>query len=158
MRYFRIFVLGSNVAQNARLCVSRETMDFLNSICGSSKANVVSIKNCFIFNRCTIQMITTSEQFDFSIQQLDKLRQRAQTVEADSAKDILFKEMELAGVRGMITQIEKEVRSYNLARLQETLKELQIRSRSTPPEQIPELFGKMLGAMTEFTTAMQPVI
>jgi len=103
-------------------------------------------------------MITTSEQFDFSIQQLDKLRQRAQTIEADPAKDILFKEMELAGVRGMIAQIEKEIRVYNLARFQETLKELQLRSQSTSPERLPELFGQMLGAMNEFTTAMQPVI
>jgi hypothetical protein len=103
-------------------------------------------------------MITTSEQFDFSIQQLDKLRQRAQIVEADPSKDILLKEMELAGVRGMIAQMEKEVRAYNLSRLQETLKELQARSQSTPPERIPELFGQMLGAMNEFTTAMQPVI
>ena len=49
-------------------------------------------------------MITTSEQLNFSIQQLDKLRQHAQTLEADPAKDILFKEMELAGVQGMIVQ------------------------------------------------------
>lgn len=73
-------------------------------------------------------MITTLEQFNFSIQQIDKLRQHAQNVEADSAKDILFKKMELAGVRGMIAQMEKEVRAYNLSRL----KELQAHSQSTP--------------------------
>jgi hypothetical protein len=103
-------------------------------------------------------MITTTEQLDFSIRQINSLRQRAETVEADSEKDILFKEMELAGVRGMIAQMEKEVRAYNLSRLQEILKELQARSQSTPPERLPELFGQMLGAMNEFTTAIQPVI
>jgi len=103
-------------------------------------------------------MIENLEHLEFSLQQLDELRQRAQKIEANQSKDILFKEMELAGVRGMIAQIEKEVRFYNFTRLRETLKELQIQSRTTPPEQLPELFAQMLGAMDEFTATMQPVI
>ncbi len=103
-------------------------------------------------------MITTTEQFDFSFQQLDKLRQRAQAIEADSAKDILFKEMELAGVRGMIIQIEKEIRAYNLSRFQDTLTDLQIRSQTMSPEELPKLFTQMIGAMKDFTTAVQPLI
>jgi hypothetical protein len=103
-------------------------------------------------------MIENQEQLDFSIEQLAKLRQRAQKIEADPAKDILFKEMELAGIRGMIAQIEKEIRLYNLARLRETLQELQIRSRTTTPEKLPELFAQTLGAIEEFTVALQPVV
>lgn len=103
-------------------------------------------------------MIENLEHLDFSMQQLDKLRQRAQKIEADQSKDILFKEMELSGVRSMIAQIEKDIRIYNFTRLRETLKELQIQSRTTPPEQLPELFSQMLSAMEEFTATMQPVI
>lgn len=92
------------------------------------------------------------------MQQLDKLRQHAQEIEADPVEDILFKEMELAGVNGMIAQIEKEIRLYNLARFRETLQELQLRSRTTPPEKLPELFAQTLGAMEEFTVSLQPVV
>jgi len=102
-------------------------------------------------------MITNFEQLEFSIQQLEKLRARTHKIEADPAKNVLFKEMELAGVRGMIEQIEKEVRSYNLTRLRETLKELQSRSRVTSPEELPELFALMLGAIDEFTATLQPL-
>jgi hypothetical protein len=103
-------------------------------------------------------MIENQEQLDFSIEQLVKLRQRAQKIEADPAKDILFKETELAGVRGMIAQIEKEIRLYNLACLRETLQQLQLRSRTSPPEKLPELFAQTLGAIEEFTVALQPVV
>jgi hypothetical protein len=103
-------------------------------------------------------MIENLKQLEFSLEQLDKLRQRAKKIEADQSKDVLFKEMELAGVRGMIAQIEKEIRFYNFSRLRETLKVLQVQSRTTPPEQLPDLFAQMLGAMEEFTATMQPVI
>ncbi len=103
-------------------------------------------------------MIENSEQLNFSQQQLDKLRQHAQEIEADPTEDVLFKEMELAGVNGMIAQIEKEIRLYNLGRLRETLQELQLRSRTTPPEKLPELFAQTLGAMEEFTVSLQPIV
>lgn len=103
-------------------------------------------------------MIENLEQLNFSRQQLDKLRQHAQEIEADPAEDILFKEMELAGVQGMMDQIEKEVRLYNLARFRETVQELQLRSRTTPPEKLSELFAQTLGAIEEFTLALQPVV
>ncbi len=103
-------------------------------------------------------MIETSEQALFSIQQLEKLRQRAQVIEADSKKDILLKEMELSGIRGTIEQIEKELRFYNLVSLRETLKDLQTRSQKASPEELPLFFTQMLGAMDKFTKAMQSVI
>ncbi len=102
-------------------------------------------------------MIENLAQLHASLQQLDKLRRHAQEIEADPAEDVLFKEMELAGVNGVIAQIEKEVRLYNLARFRETLQELQLRSRTAPPEKLPELFEQTLGAMESFAVAMQPI-
>lgn len=103
-------------------------------------------------------MIETQEGLILSHEQLAKLRAWEKKIVDDLNQHPRLKKSELAGIRSMIAQIEKEIRLYNLACLQKTLQELQHRSRTTPPEKLPELFAQTLGAIEEFTVAQQPVI
>lgn len=103
-------------------------------------------------------MIETQEGLILSLEQLSKLRAWEKKIVDDLNQHPRLKKSELAGIRSMIAQIEKEIRLYNLACLQKTLQELQLRSRTTPPEKLPELFAQTLGAIEEFTVTLQPVI
>ncbi|MGH7595749.1 MAG: hypothetical protein ACREOI_05320 [bacterium] len=103
-------------------------------------------------------MLENEEDLIASQEQLAKLRAWEDEAVNDLNLHPRLKKSELAGIQSMIAQIEKEIRLYNLARLRETLQELQLRSRTTPPEKLPELFAQTLGAMEEFTIAIQPVV
>ncbi len=103
-------------------------------------------------------MIETQEGLLVSQEQLAKLRAWEEEIVNDLNQQPRIKESKLAGIRSMIAQIEREIRLYNLARFRETLQELQLRSRTTPPEKLPELFAQTLGAMEEFTVSLQPIV
>jgi hypothetical protein len=103
-------------------------------------------------------MIENQEDLVLSQEQLAKLRTWEEEIVNDLNLHPRLKKSELAGIRSMIAQIEREIRVYNLARLRETVKELQVRSSTTSPEKVPELFAQMLGAIEEFTVALQPII
>lgn len=103
-------------------------------------------------------MIENREQLFLSQRQLKKLRSMEERTANDLKEDFRLRESKLAGICSMIAQLEKEIRMYHLTRFQESLKELQVRSKKTSPEELPELFAQMIGAMEEFTTAIQPII
>jgi hypothetical protein len=73
-------------------------------------------------------------------------------------RDPRLKKSELAGIRGMIAQIEREIRVYNLSRLQNSLNELEEQAHHLSVEQLPELLSQKIRAMREVANALQPVM
>jgi sugar phosphate isomerase/epimerase len=66
-------------------------------------------------------MITSVEELTFSRRRLQELQTRYSRIVSDAAKDWRAKEMELAGVRGVMQEIEAEMLTYIRTQLQQAL-------------------------------------
>jgi hypothetical protein len=77
-------------------------------------------------------------------------------IESDLKLNHRQRASELAGVRGIIEEIEHEIRQYHLAQLQERLNQLQVRAVTAPPAEMPELVSQVIAAVQELTEALQP--
>ncbi len=103
-------------------------------------------------------MIETQEGLAVSLQQLIKLRVWEQEIVDDLNQHPRMKKSELAGIRRMIAQIEREIRSYNLLRLQSTLNELEEQSQKLKADELPSLLSRKIRDIREAADAIQPVI
>ena len=59
-------------------------------------------------------------------------------------------------MRGLMQEIDREVRQYHLAQLQNRLDQLQVRAVNTSPAEMPELVSQLIAAMQELMEVMQP--
>jgi N-methylhydantoinase B/oxoprolinase/acetone carboxylase alpha subunit len=103
-------------------------------------------------------MIETQEGLTVSLEQLVKLRAWEKELVNDLNQNPRLKKSELAGIRRMIAQIEREIQSYNLTRLQNTINELEEQARKLKAEELPALLSQKLRAIREAANAMQPVM
>jgi hypothetical protein len=103
-------------------------------------------------------MIENEEQLVHSQQQLARLRVMEERVVNNPDRHPRLKKSELAGIRSMIAQIEREIRLYNLSRLQSSINELEEQAQKSSIEQLPELLSQKIRTMRELTDALQPVI
>lgn len=103
-------------------------------------------------------MIENHEQLIHSQQQLARLRTMENRVVNHPDRDPRLKKSELAGIRSMITQIEQEIRAYNLSRLQSSINELEEQAKQIKLDQLPELVSQKVRIMREAATALQPVM
>jgi hypothetical protein len=101
-------------------------------------------------------MITDQEGLLAASDRLAELRGMLQKISSDSKLNARQRSTELAGVRGLIQEIEQEVRQYHLAQLQERLGQLHARAATTSPTEMPELVSQLIATMQEFTQVMQP--
>jgi len=105
-----------------------------------------------------IEMIETYEGLILSQEQLAKLRAWEKDLVNDLDQHPRGKESKLAGIRGMIAQIEQEIRAYNLSRLQSSINELEEQAQKINLEQLPELVSQKVRALREAADALQPVM
>lgn len=103
-------------------------------------------------------MIETHEGLTVSLEQLAKLRAWERNIVADVNQHPRMKKSELAGIRRMIAEIEREIRSYNLSRLRSTLNELEEQSQKLNANELPMLLSRKIRDIREAADAMQPVI
>jgi hypothetical protein len=103
-------------------------------------------------------MIENQEQLLFSQDRLEKLKSWEKRAVDDLTLDPRLKESKLAGIRGIMAEIEREIRVYNMSRLQNTLEELEERAQKISVEQLPVLLSQTIRAMRELTNTLQPVM
>jgi len=102
-------------------------------------------------------MIENQEQFLLSSEQLEKLKSSEERVVNDLILDPRLRESKLAGIRSMITQIEREIRAYNMSRVQNAIDHLEAQAQTARPEQLPALLSQTISVMRDLANAMQPV-
>jgi hypothetical protein len=102
-------------------------------------------------------MIENQEQLLFSQDRLEKLKSWEKRAVDDLTLDPRLKESKLAGIRGLMAEIEREIYVYNMSRLQNTLDELEQKAQKISIEQVPALLSQTIRAMRELTNAIQPV-
>jgi len=103
-------------------------------------------------------MIKDHEAFMAAQDRLVDLRRMVEKIKTDSQLNQRQRAVELAGVRGLIDEIETEVRQYQLALLQTRLNQLQARVAATTPADMPELVAQVISAMQELTRILQPAV
>jgi hypothetical protein len=103
-------------------------------------------------------MIETQESLVASLEQLAKLRAWEKKAIDDLNQHPRMKKSELAGIRRLITQIEREIQSYNLSRLQSTINELEEQAQKLKAEELPALLSQKIRDIREAAAAMQPVM
>jgi uncharacterized protein YpuA (DUF1002 family) len=103
-------------------------------------------------------MIETREGLLVSQEQLSKLRAMEERVINNQNRDPRLKKSELAGIRSMIAQIEREIRVYNFARLQDSINELDQQVKKLNSEELPTWLFQSIRTMKEMAEAVQPVI
>jgi hypothetical protein len=92
-------------------------------------------------------MITTAEELAFSRRRLMELQARYTKTLADSHKDWRTKEMELAGVRGVMEEIESEMLVYIRAQLQQFVDAVQIAIHESDLSKLPGTPDQTLGGL-----------
>lgn len=102
-------------------------------------------------------MIANEEQRINSQARLAELRMWEDDTINKPNLDPRLKKSELAGIRSMITQIEREIRAYNLSRVQNAIDHLEAQAQTARPEQLPVLLSQTISVMRDLANAMQPV-
>ncbi|MBC8232323.1 hypothetical protein H8E77_22480 [bacterium] len=67
------------------------------------------------------EMIQNFNELEVCKHRLTKLQNRIEQIVIHPKKSRRAKEMELAGVRGMIEQLQREIQSYELAQIQQSI-------------------------------------
>ena len=103
-------------------------------------------------------MIENEVQLINSQERLDELREWEEETINKPNLDSRLKKSELAGIRSMITQIEREIRVYHLSRVQNAINNLEEQAQRASPEQLPALLYQTISLMRDLANAMQPVV
>jgi len=103
-------------------------------------------------------MIETQEGLILSQEQLAKLRDWEEKIANDLNQHPRLKKSELAGIRSMMAEIEREIRVYNFSRLQSSIHELEEQVQKLDAEQLPLALSQKIHFIRETADAMQPVI
>lgn len=101
-------------------------------------------------------MILDQEEATAARERLTELRELRQKILSDAKLNPRQRATELAGVRGLMQEIDLDIRQYHLAQLQDRLNRLQARAANTAPSEMPELVSQVIAAMQEMTQVMQP--
>lgn len=101
-------------------------------------------------------MIIDQQELFAARDRLAELRELQQKILSDPKLNPRQRATELAGVRGLMQEIDRDLRSYQLQQLQKRLSQLQARAVTTAPTEMPELVSQLAAAMQELTQALQP--
>ena len=101
-------------------------------------------------------MIHNTDDLGICQRRLLGLQTRAEQIVTHPQKSRRIKEMELAGVRGMIEQLEREIQAYEFARIQHSIHILRDELRDTEVARLPFMIQKTLDVLEEMTHVLQP--
>lgn len=102
-------------------------------------------------------MIRNAEEFSIARERLQELEGRVEQIVSNRQKSRRAKEMELAGVRSMIMQIQREIREYQLSRIQQSIHAIQgeLESEETAVN-LPAVVFKTLSVLEDIAQVLEP--
>jgi hypothetical protein len=103
-------------------------------------------------------MIHDTDELGICQRRLLGLQTRVEQIVTHPQKSRRIKEMELAGVRGMIEQLEQEIQAYEFARIQHSIHILRDELRDTEVARLPFMIQKTLDVLEEMTRVLQPAL
>ena len=103
-------------------------------------------------------MIENSENLLAAQDRLRELQNLKMKIEADPNLNHRQRMSELAGLRSISAEIERDIRQYQLSDIENKLGELQIIAEKTSPAEMPKLVPQVITAMQELARAMRPAI
>jgi len=92
-------------------------------------------------------MIQNPDELEFCKHRLRELENRAEQIVIHPQKSRRAKEMELAGVRGMIEQLQRETQSYDIAQLHQSVHTLKDKLQRIEPTNLSEIAQKTLDVL-----------
>ena len=101
-------------------------------------------------------MIHNPDELGICQRRLLRLQTRAEQIVTHPHKVRRVKEMELAGVRGMIEQLEREIQTYELGRIQRSIHTLRGELQGIEAIKLPSVLRKTLDVLEEMTHVLQP--
>ena len=102
-------------------------------------------------------MIQNADELRICQRRLLELQTRAEQIVTHPQKSRRVKEMELAGVHGMVEQLQREIQAYELARIQHSIHILRDELQSIEAAKLPSVIQKTLDVLEEVTHVLQPV-
>jgi len=102
--------------------------------------------------------INNSDELKVCQRHLLELRARAEQIVVEPQKSRRVKDMELAGVRGMIEQLRGEIQAYELAQIQHTIYTLRSELDGIDSESLPAVMQRTLDVIEEVTHVLQPAL
>jgi len=102
-------------------------------------------------------MIQNADELRICQRRLLELQTRAEQIVTHHQKSRRVKEMELAGVRGMVEQLQQEIQAYELARIQQSIHTLRGELQGIEAAKLPAVIQKTLDVLEEVTHILQPV-
>jgi len=101
--------------------------------------------------------IYDTNEFQVCQNRLSELEARAEQIITHPQKSRRVKEMEMAGIRGMIEQLQREIQAYELAQIQHSIHALRDELQGVETTRLPDVIQKTLDVLEEMTHVMQPV-
>jgi cob(I)alamin adenosyltransferase len=101
-------------------------------------------------------MIQNLNELEVCKRRLTKLQNRIEQIVIHPKKSRRAKEMELAGVRGMIEQLQQEIQSYELAQIQQSIHVLKDELWEIDSANLQKIVQKTLDVLEEMTNVLQP--
>ena len=103
-------------------------------------------------------MIQNADELRICQHRLLELQARAEQIVSHPQKSRRVKEMELAGVRGMVEQLQREIQAYELARIQHSIHTLRDELQGIEAAKLPAVIRKTLDVLEEVTHVLQPTV
>jgi hypothetical protein len=103
-------------------------------------------------------MIQNLNELEVCKCRLKKLQNRIEQIVIHPQKSRRAKEMELAGVRGMIEQLQQEIQSYELAQIQQSIHTLKDELQGIDSADLSKLVQKTLDVLEKMTNVLQPTL
>ncbi|PKO20770.1 MAG: hypothetical protein CVU38_18330 [Chloroflexi bacterium HGW-Chloroflexi-1] len=103
-------------------------------------------------------MIHGTDELRVCQNRLSELEARAEQIVTHPQKSRRVKEMEMAGVRGMIAQLQQELQAYELAQIQHSIHTLRDELQGIEIAKLPFAIQKTLDVLEEVTHVLQPAV
>ena len=103
-------------------------------------------------------MIHNIDELRICQHRLLDLQTRAEQIVTHPQKSKRVKEMELAGVHGMIEQLQREIQSYELACIQHSIHALRDELQDIEAAKLPSVIQRTLDVLEEMTYILQPAL
>jgi len=100
--------------------------------------------------------IHNTDELKICQRRLLELQTRTEQIVTHPQKSRRIKEMELAGVRGMVEQLQREIQAYELARIQHSIHTLRGELQGIEAAKLPAVIQKTLDVLEEVTHILQP--
>lgn len=103
-------------------------------------------------------MIHDTDELGVCRRRFRELQSRAEQIVTHPQKSRRVKEIELAGVRSMIEQLQQEIQTYELVQIQHSIHALRDDLQNVDVAKLPSVIRKTLDVLEEVTRVLQPAL